>query len=125
MEGITKSKYFLPTAGLLAGICNGLLGAGGGIIIVYALNMAFRDTIKDSRDVFANALCVMLPLSAVSALGYALMGKISTEGLSVFVLPSIVGGVCGALLLGRIKAEVLKKLFAALVIYSGLMLMIK
>ena len=125
MEGITKSRYFLPIIGLFAGICNGLLGAGGGIIVVYGLNMAFRDVIEDTRDVFANALCVMLPLSALSAVGYALMGKISTEGLSVFILPAIVGGVCGALLLGKIKAATLKKLFAALVIYSGLMLMIK
>ena len=125
MQSVRKSKYFLPFMGLLAGICNGLLGAGGGVIAVYALRMAFKDEVRDPRDIFANALCVMLPLSAISAIGYALMGKISTNGLSIFVLPAIVGGVCGALLLGRINAEALKNLFAALVIYSGIMLMMK
>ncbi len=125
MKEITKSGYFLSIMGILAGIANGLLGAGGGIIAVYALNSACGSELDDTRDVFANALCVMLPISAVSCLGYAFMGEISAEGLGAFMIPAIVGGVCGALLLGKIKATLLKKLFAGLVIYSGLTLMIK
>jgi len=33
--------------------------------------------------------------------------------------------VCGGIILGRIKTSALKKLFAAIVIYSGIMLIIK
>ena len=125
MRQISKNKFFLSTMGLLAGITNGLLGAGGGIIVVYALNAAFQDELNDKRDVFANALCVMLPISAVSCLGYALSGELRTEGLGIFIIPAILGGLCGGFLLGKIKASSLQKLFAAIVIYSGITLMIK
>jgi len=125
LDYVTKNKLFLPIMGVFAGIANGLLGAGGGIIVVYALNAALGASVRDPRDVFANALCIMLPISGVSVIGYALMGKLSFEGLGSFVLPAIVGGVCGGFLLGKINAAFLQKLFAVIVIYSGLMLMIK
>lgn len=125
MRKLVGNGYFLSLMGILAGFVNGLLGAGGGIIAVYALNAAFKGELSDTRDVFANALCVMLPISAVSCIGYAFMGEIRTEGLAAFMIPAIVGGLCGALLLGRIRADVLKNLFAGIVIYSGLTLMIK
>ena len=120
-----KKEYYLPIMGVLAGMVNGLLGAGGGIIVVYALGVALGDELDDVRDVFSNALCVMLPISLVSCVGYALMGALSTDGIGVFIIPAIFGGAAGGFLLGRINTAFLKKLFAALVIYSGIMLIVK
>ena len=118
-------KLFLPLMGFTAGIANGLLGAGGGIVIVYALNRSIGDKISDRRDVFANALCVMLPVAAVSCISYAVAGNLSVSGVGVYALPAILGGAAGGFILGRIDLGFLKKLFAALVIYSGVMLVIK
>ena len=120
-----KKGYYLALMGVLAGIVNGLLGAGGGIIVVCAISVALSDELCDVRDVFSNALCVMLPISAVSCVGYALMGELSADGIGVFIIPAILGGVAGGLLLGRINTTLLKKLFAAIVIYSGIMLIVK
>lgn len=125
MQSIAKKRYYLPLMGVLAGLANGLLGAGGGIIVVYALSFTLGDALSDAREVFANALCVMIPISAVSCVGYALMGEISVDGLGAFIIPAILGGACGGIILGRIKTSALKKLFAAIVIYSGIMLIIK
>ena len=125
MKSVAKNRYYLGVMGGLAGLVNGLLGAGGGIIAVFALRAALDQSEAEARDIFANALCVMLPISIVSCVGYALMGEIHTEGLGAFIIPAIVGGALGGLLLGRINAEFLKKLFAALVVYSGIMLIIK
>ena len=111
--------------GLSAGFVNGLLGAGGGILIVYALGYALGDTETDARDLYANALCVMLPISALSCVRYALGGHLSVNGFSHYVLPALLGGLVGGLLLGRLKTHALKKLFGALVIYSGLVLIIR
>lgn len=121
----SKKKFFLPLMGFTAGIANGLLGAGGGIIIVYALNHALGDELSDRRDVFANALCVMLPVAAVSCISYAIAGNLSVSGVGVYAIPAILGGAAGGFILGRINLSFLKKLFAALVIYSGVMLIIK
>ena len=111
--------------GLLAGLVNGLLGAGGGILIVYALAAALRAESHDPRDLYANALCIMLPVSAFSALRYAAVGNLPTEDFFPYVLPAIAGGLVGGLLLEKLRGSAVKKLFAALVIYSGLFLMIR
>lgn len=111
--------------GLLAGAINGLLGAGGGILIVYVLSITLRASSPDPRDLYANALCIMLPISAFSCLRYSLAGHLSTESFSVYILPAVLGGFVGGFLLGKLKATVVKKLFAALVIYSGIVLIIR
>ena len=116
---------YLALGGLLAGFANGLLGAGGGILVVFALAAARSEDLPEARDLYANALCVMLPISAVSCVRYALSGHLRTEGFGVFALPAIAGGLLGGLLLGKLKAKPLKKLFGARVIYSGIMLMIR
>lgn len=111
--------------GMFSGFVNGLLGAGGGILVVYALNYALRGRECDSRDVYANALCVMLPISAVSCVRYAFSGNLVTEGFAVYAIPAIAGGIVGGFLLSKMKASFTKKLFAALVIWSGMILIIK
>lgn len=115
----------LMLIGLTAGIANGLLGAGGGTVIVFGIARVLGDSLKDGNDVFATALCVMLPVSAVSCIIYALRGHINTQGFGAFALPAIIGGTVGGLLLGKVKAAWVKKLFAVLVIISGILLIVR
>lgn len=106
--------------GFSAGLVNGLLGAGGGIIAVWGLGRMLRRRGASGRDVFANALAVMLPLSLVSLFGYGSGGTVDYRELGTLVLPAIVGGLCGALVLDRIRVDWLKLIFSAVVVYSGL-----
>ena len=122
--GKSTAAFSLAGAGLLAGFANGLLGAGGGIIAVFALSRFLGDA-YERRDLYANALCAMLPISAVSCVRYALAGHLVTEGFGVFVLPAVLGGIVGGFLLGRLRASLLKKLFGILVVYSGVLLIIR
>ncbi len=122
-KGGTVVTYLIIT-GLSAGLVNGMLGAGGGILVVFALSAVLGDSCEP-RDLYANALCVMLPISVVSCVRYAMAGNLNTDGFGLYALPAIAGGLLGGLLLGRIKGTALKRLFAALVIYSGVILMIK
>ena len=125
MQKLAKSKYFLIVAGILCGFINGLLGAGGGIIAVFALRLALGDELSDTRDVFANALCITLPISAVSCLSYALHGNLKINGIGLYVIPAILGGALGGVLLGKLKATTLRKLFSALVVISGILLIVR
>ena len=111
--------------GFLAGTVNGLLGAGGGILVVYAMAYALRGAPSDSRDLYANALCVMLPISVLSCVRYAMSGNLRLDGFTRFAVPALIGGVVGGFLLGRLRVGALKALFAALVIYSGIVLVVR
>lgn len=121
----SKTALSLAVAGLLAGFANGLLGAGGGIIAVFAFAHLLHGRAVERRDLYANALCVMLPISALSCVRYALAGHLVTEGFGIYALPAILGGLLGALLLGRLGASALKRLFALLVIWSGVLLILR
>ena len=112
-------------AGLLAGFANGLVGAGGGIIAVFAFSYFLRSGEYERRDLYANALCTMLPISAASCLRYAAAGHLVTDGFGLYAIPAVLGGLLGGILLGRLRASLLKKLFGLLVIYSGVMLILR
>ena len=115
---------FLIAGGVVSGFINGLLGAGGGIIIVFLLSRLLKEH-SDHRDVFANALCVMLPVSVVSCVVYVTRGTVSFDAFPPLVIPAISGGIIGGILLCKINTGALKKLFAVLVVISGMILIFK
>ena len=129
--GRLKASAYLPLLSLLgfsAGVANGLLGAAGGILLVVFLpiiikNSRFSSSLKamESRDIFASAICVMLPITVISSIVYFLNGtQASIKDVVFLAIPASIGGFIGAILLGKISTGLLKKLFAVLVIISGL-----
>lgn len=104
----------LAASALCAGIVNGFLGTGGGILLVFALSLAEIDP----RDRFATVIAVILPLSAVSVCFYS--GSARFSDAAPYLLPGMLGGVCGAMLLDRLDIRWVKKLFAAMVIWAGI-----
>ncbi len=115
----------LTLFGIAAGVANGLFGAGGGILIVFGLTPLLLFDEEGRRDVFANALCVMFPVSIVSLIGYARADRFSLDGFSHYLIPCVLGGVLGAFLLEKLKIPLLQKAFALIVIWSGLYMVIK
>ncbi len=131
-------RWLLPfllcgLVGFAAGCVNGLLGAAGGILLVSILPYlpapallsggSIRRPVGsflDSRDIFATALSVMLPVSAVSLVRYWLGGIRPDIGLTAsLLLPSAAGGFLGAVLLDRLSPRHLRLLFALLIFVSG------
>lgn len=124
-----NSKFLLVLGGLGAGFLNGLLGAGGGILLVWVLGRILADSTRKSselhREVFANALATMLPISAVSAVTYALRGNLSISGASSYVFPAVFGGLFGAWLLDHLHAGTLRLIFSILMILSGILIILR
>ena len=119
------------TGALAAGIANGLLGAGGGIILVFALSPALGGLFEKGeefytrRDLMAIYLSVMIPVSVVSAVRYGLAGTLDLSYSQRVIIPAILGGILGGFLLGRLKESFILKLFAFLVIYSGIAMIVR
>ena len=115
----------LLACGLAAGLINGLLGTGGGIILVFAISCFCKNTLPDRRDVCANALVVTLALTLLSTTLYIGGGNAPPADLSRFVLPGAVGGLAGGFLLGKITPTALGKLFAVLLVVSGIFMLVR
>lgn len=113
------SALRLTVFGLAAGFANGLLGAGGGILIVFGMTPLITDA-DGQRDIFANALAVMMPVSVVSVINYMTAGRFAIDGFGVYAIPAALGGLLGAFLLSKLNISIIKKLFAFIVIWSGL-----
>ncbi len=122
-----KTRFFLLLSiGCGAGFLNGLLGAGGGILLVYALSAINPDKSPEGvRDNFAATIAAVLPVTLLSAILYAADGRMDFASVTPLIVPALLGGTAGAWLLGRINTNLLKKLFAVLVIYSGIRMLLR
>ena len=94
-----------------AGIVNGLLGTGGGILLLLVLRR-----ITEPQNAFASALACILPLSLLSAWLYWQNGTVTVSAL---LSPDTLPFLIGAILLDRLKLSVIQTLFAALLLFSG------
>lgn len=111
------SVYFV---GLAAGIINGLLGGGGGMIVVPGLALTLGLTAKKSH---ATALAVILPASVISACILLFTFKNDWVLLSATTIGVSLGGVVGALLLKKLKNPAITKIFAVLMLLAGVKLL--
>lgn len=112
--------------GLIAGAINGILGAGGGIIVTYFLSHALSHEEKRGNGVFVNAVATMLPLSALSFTVYLLKGYIQPDTSFITLIPTaLIGGFLGAFLLTKLHLKIVKTIFSILVIICGTMMILK
>ena len=103
--------------GALAGILNGLFGAGGGLVLVPLLSGWLH---LEQKQAFATSIAIILPLSIVSYTIFCLQGgNVWGEGLP-YLLGGVVGGALSARLFGRISDKWLHRLFALLLFYGGI-----
>jgi uncharacterized membrane protein YfcA len=135
-RSLFRSWIPLTLLGLGAGLLNGLLGAAGGVLLVVLLPyldppprlLPHGQTAASPpkrQDVLATAMAVMLPISAVSGAIYWLGGVRPAPALLLsMILPSALGGLLGAKLLGRLPDRALRILFALLITVSGLRMLL-
>lgn len=116
MSPIHKKQTLLAAAGGLGvGLLNGLLGAGGGMVLVPLL-AALGLGGKESH---ATSLLVILPLSLLSAGLYWWQGWLSPMEALPFLLPGLAGAAAGGWLMGRLPLRWLKLAFGLLLLWGG------
>lgn len=120
-----RALCFLAAAGAAAGFCNGFLGAGGGIILLYAFKRLNPSSgTSAQRDNFASVVAAVLPLCVVSAITYSGRGHFDANLFARLILPAAMGGVCGAFLTDKLNTSMLKNIFAIIVIIAGINMII-
>ena len=69
------------------------------------------------------SIAIILPLSLISLIVYWLNGNLPLTQSLPFFVPALLGSAAGAVLLKKIPVQLLKLIFAGLILYSGVRLL--
>ena len=114
-----NAKITSMACGIAVGAANSLFGGGGGMLAVPLL----QKTGLDEKRAHATAILVILPISLLSFLVYALRGFCDFSVLIPTAIGVVLGGMVGAKLLGKAPVAVVNLLFAILQLAAGIFLL--
>lgn len=121
MKLFKNKNVITALSGLLIGTVNGLMGAGGGMLAVPLLKKCGME----QKAAHVNAVAVILPICIMSAGLYLFDGKVAFKDALPFIPSGIVGSLLGTAIIKRISPVYLKRIFAAIMVYSGIRLILK
>nr|MBQ5811269.1 sulfite exporter TauE/SafE family protein [Clostridia bacterium] len=101
---------------------NGLLGAGGGVLLYFALGVLCGNDTKE--NLIATSVSVMF-FSIVSLFFYSGNNTLDISKITTVCLPAAAGGICGALLLKRLPQTVVKRIFSLVLVIGGILMLTK
>lgn len=110
-----KAKY--GVTGGLAGLANGLFGAGGGMFLVPLFT---RWSKLEERKAFATSVAVILPLSLVSAGIYWFKGALDLSAAWPYLLGGLMGGFLSGKIFQRVSLTLLRRAFGLFLLYGGI-----
>jgi len=112
--------------GLLAGVLSGLVGIGGGIVLVPALVYFLKYSQHQAQGTSLGVL--MLPVVFLGFYQYYKYAQaqgtpIDLKVVGLLAVGFILGGLLGGKIATRIDGELMKKIFAVLMLYSAVKLL--
>ncbi len=110
-------KYIKYVAiGIITGLLNGLFGAGGGSVVVPAMEIFLKTNEKKAH---ATAILIILMLSLVSSFIYLSKGFFNLNIWAMVTIGGVAGGAIGAKVLGKISQKWLKIIFGGVIILTA------
>lgn len=118
----TTDRISVPIviAACAAGLCNAIIGAGGGILLTLTIGAAAPALFRDRREILITTQAAMIPGCILSCMQYASEGMLDTSNFTVFAIPALIGGTIGSILLGKIRPKTINTMFSILIIWSGI-----
>ena len=114
MKAREEVKYIV--SGSLAGVANGLFGAGGGMFLV---PLFCRWVKMEDKRAFATSLAVIMPLSVVSGIIYLIKGDMNFYLALPYLLGGLVGGTVSGCVFKKVSSCLLRRALALFIIYGG------
>jgi uncharacterized membrane protein YfcA len=115
-------------AGAAGGLLAGLLGVGGGIVIVPALDLALTlagvDPAVALHVAVATSMATIVPTSISSSRSHAKRGAVDGDVIRRWSLPIVVGSLAGALLASSVDARVLSGVFGVVALLAALKMLL-
>ena len=116
-----KEIFMLGGAGFLAGIVNGFLGAGSGLILVPLIKIISK---IDEKQTHATTLVCVMFSCLFSAAVYVIKRQVDWWIILWCFVGSIVGGIIGTICLKKLKNNVIDLLFSVVLIAAGVMMIL-
>ncbi len=108
----------LVAIGISAGILGGFIGIGGGILIIPALVLFLGLSQKEAQG---TSLAIMLPpIGLLAAMNYYKAGYINLKYAIIIATAFLIGGYFGSKLAVSINDQVVKKIFAVVLLIVSL-----
>ena len=107
----------MAAAGFLAGMVNGLFGAGGGMVLIPLLS-TFTD-LEDSR-LFSSSIAIILPICLVSICVTALHTGIDFRTSLPFLPGAALGGLAAGLWGRKIPVKWLHRVLGIMILWGGI-----
>jgi uncharacterized protein len=120
-----SEQLWLGVSALAAGAVNSV--AGGGTLLTFPVLLAVLAPLGDAAGVFANATSTiaLAPGSLAGAWGYRHEMSTVRRWTTLLLVPSLVGGVVGALLLTTMEAKVFQLLIPWLILTAALLFLVQ
>ena len=114
-----KVKSIVPFAlcGAVAGAVNGLLGAGGGMILIPLLT-GFTD-LKEEK-IFPSSVCIIAPICIISILTGRNQHTLTIKEVLPYLFGSFAGGILSGTLGKRIPIKLLHRMLGVLILWGGI-----
>ncbi len=103
--------------GAIAGAVNGLLGAGGGMVLVPLLEKAGE---LEETEIFPSSVCIILPLCVVSLTVSSLHGQLPWEAALPYLIGSIPGGLLAGFFGKKISIKWLHRALGIVILWGGI-----
>ena len=116
-----NKKKFAIFTGVVSGLVNGVFGGGGGMIVVPMLIMLLKCPPKKAH---ATALLIILPISIVSGIIYAIFGNINLSVATPVSVGVIIGGTIGAFLLSKLSSKWVVIIFSVIMAIAGVKMLL-
>lgn len=104
-----------------AGVANGMLGAGGGMLLIPLMRLLH---LSDDRELFATAIAVMLPISLVTFLIYLCRGTVDVLLALPYCIGGLAGGLLGGLFYRKIPTKWLHRALGVFILWGGIRLLL-
>lgn len=115
-----KNRLAPWLCGAAAGLANGLFGAGGGMVLLPLLS---KTTVLKPHELFACSVCIILPISLVSAGVYLLCGGSFILEAVPYLLGGAIGGVIAGLTLKKLPTKWLHRALGIFILWGGIRLL--
>ena len=112
--------YLLIAIGVLAGVCSGLFGIGGGIVLVPTL--VFLMKFPPHAASGTSLVAMILPVGILGVWQYYQAGKIGTEHIRFgawIALGMFLGAFLGAKLAVKLPVQWMQRAFSGLLIFAA------